>query len=627
MIFPKLKDKEKSRSFIQEFGGYNSAVRIGEGEFSDLLNLSSKDYPVLSTREPRGRIAEVDAKYKVCGFAASNDLYAVVLYDESANSARLAFGNDTVNITTENIYTIGLDHNDDERKIVFFGAYICVFPDQCYINTFDPTKDCGKMRGAFCKFSAELTGSYYPESYESGGLRLGTAVLTEKEREEWEFKDKTEYYITIDERGNILKSDFFGVYLITCEHTEDREFILRSLRNMFGNVDYNNDFDETNKTFTVKARIPYVSIDTTGTERNFSVSHFAVSVSILDNTVYHRGKTIENVAKKLSNPFFDHVVECQNRLWGCLFGKNPNGDTVNAIYATALGTFDEWYTSDGGTAAAAYEVSVGSRGAFTAATVIGQNPVFFKEDVVHKVYVSATGAHQVVNTEIRGVDDGSTASLVHINEGIIYKSRGAVVVYSGSSVSSISSVLGDLSSYSVVAAGAARDKYVMLCRNPAEEAIIFSYDLNRGIWHKENLSCDVTVESTDKVFMAALDGKLIIAVKNKFYSYEHFGAEDKEGRISFMLESGDIGYSSPDKKYLTRLDLRISLGFGSLLRIWIQYDGDGAWINLHNAHGIDSEPAPIVLPVIPRRCDHFRIKLTGAGDFKLYGIAKEMTVI
>jgi hypothetical protein len=30
----------------------------------------------------------------------------------------------------------------------------------------------------------------------------------------------------------------------------------------------------------------------------------------------------------------------------------------------------------------------------------------------------------------------------------------------------------------------------------------------------------------------------------------------------------------------------------------------------------------ITVPVIPRRCDHLRLKLTGTGDVKIYSIAR-----
>ena len=43
-----------SREMIDVFRGYNHNLRIGEGEFYDMKNLTSADYPVLSPRPKRG---------------------------------------------------------------------------------------------------------------------------------------------------------------------------------------------------------------------------------------------------------------------------------------------------------------------------------------------------------------------------------------------------------------------------------------------------------------------------------------------------------------------------------------------------------------------------------------------
>ena len=41
---------------IIEFKGLNRKHTVAEGEMSDMMNLSSDDYPVLTQRKPRGRM-------------------------------------------------------------------------------------------------------------------------------------------------------------------------------------------------------------------------------------------------------------------------------------------------------------------------------------------------------------------------------------------------------------------------------------------------------------------------------------------------------------------------------------------------------------------------------------------
>ena len=54
MKLPILQELPTSREMIDVFGGYNHNLRIGEGEFYDMKNLTSSDYPVLSPRPQRG---------------------------------------------------------------------------------------------------------------------------------------------------------------------------------------------------------------------------------------------------------------------------------------------------------------------------------------------------------------------------------------------------------------------------------------------------------------------------------------------------------------------------------------------------------------------------------------------
>ena len=51
--YPHLKEQRSTRQVIDVFKGYNHNLRIGSGEFYEMENLTSDDYPVLSTRGKR----------------------------------------------------------------------------------------------------------------------------------------------------------------------------------------------------------------------------------------------------------------------------------------------------------------------------------------------------------------------------------------------------------------------------------------------------------------------------------------------------------------------------------------------------------------------------------------------
>jgi len=61
MRYPTLTELPTSREMIDVFKGYNHNLRIGGGEFYDMENLSSDNYPVLSPRSPRGVYASPNA--------------------------------------------------------------------------------------------------------------------------------------------------------------------------------------------------------------------------------------------------------------------------------------------------------------------------------------------------------------------------------------------------------------------------------------------------------------------------------------------------------------------------------------------------------------------------------------
>ena len=48
MRYPTLYSKESSRQMVDTFKGYNHNLRISDGEFFDMKNLTADHYPVLS---------------------------------------------------------------------------------------------------------------------------------------------------------------------------------------------------------------------------------------------------------------------------------------------------------------------------------------------------------------------------------------------------------------------------------------------------------------------------------------------------------------------------------------------------------------------------------------------------
>ena len=143
---------------------------------------------------------------------------------------------------------------------------------------------------------------------------------------------------------------------------------------------------------------------------------------------------------------------------------------------------------------------------------------------------------------------------------------------------------------------------------------LFVYDTEKGIWHKED---EIKAEGFcacrgDLYFIDAADKKI------KLTDGEGFNFED--GDIEWMCESGIIGIGSPDKKYLSRIDVRIALDIGGDARFYVEYDSSGTFEQVRTFFG--NSLRSFSAPIRPRRCDHLRIRIEGRGNAKIFSLTK-----
>ena len=192
------------------------------------------------------------------------------------------------------------------------------------------------------------------------------------------------------------------------------------------------------------------------------------------------------------------------------------------------------------------------------------------------------------------------------------------MVFDGSNATKISEQLGN-GRYINAVAEADGDKYVMYCE-ATDGALghVFVYDTRLGFWQKEN--ADGKIE-----FMTRHDGALLMAGDNHIkvhYAKKYAEKTEREKNITYYFESGDIGYSTPDRKYVCRLDFKVSLELGASFDVFIRYDGEDRYRSVARVRGRYESPKTETVFIMPRRCEHFRIKVSGQGNFKLYSISR-----
>ena len=600
MKYPTLTELYTSRQTIDVFGGYNHNLRIGEGEFYDMKNLTSADYPVLSPRSQRGVYVpgnEASTPTNPLGMIAKDALCYVEANEDEMTSTFYING---YPITFEGNDTL----NNKPKTLISMGSYVIIMPDKFYINTKD-FNDKGKIEKTYdaktgtatfelCKIDSEIYAIDYigesapdlPEGKdEHDDLTLwldtsgDTHVLKQysKTNSQWVSVATTYIKISFDKAKGLneifSKEDGLTISGITASEQ------LKDLNNTMVVWDVGNDY--------------------------------IVVTGILDRTATQELSESAYISIKRQMPTMDFVIESGNRLWGCHYGVALNGEVVNEIYASKLGDFKNWNTF-ASISTDSYVAGVGTDGQFTGAITHGGYPIFFKENWMHKVYGNYPANYQIQTTACRGVQKGCHKSLAIVNEILYYKSRSAICAYDGSLPVEISYALGDAYYFDAVA-GALGNKYYISMRDASWRYHLFVYDTQKGMWHKE--------DNTQAVDFCNCEGELyyIDYDTDRIKTVRGSGIQDTKP-IEWEATTGIIGTESPDKKYLSRIVLRGALEVGTTLHLQAQYDSSGTWEQVFSMSA--TKLKTFAIPIRPKRCDHLRLRFIGKGDAKIFSITK-----
>lgn len=583
--FPTLKETYTEKQMVDVFQGYNHNMKIGDGEFYDMKNLTSTYYPLLSVRPPRGHLATLTNPTAVLG--KSKLAYV--------DGSKLIYGGEDISgYLNAAGYTIS--PNMTPKHLISMGAYIVIYPDKLYINT-ENYSDCGSIEayfttieGADIKYTiCDVDGIEYtniavstsaPETPTNGSMWIdtSTAVHTLKQYSEsasmW--VDVPTVYTRIEYTG--IGKQFKRLDGVTISGCVGADNMAEQVAQLNG------------------SKIIYNCSD-----------NYIVVVGLLDQVVT---QTVGTVTISRTMPDLDFITEAENRLWGCKYGL-VNGKTVNEIYCCALGDFKNW-NQFLGLSTDSYVASVGTDGPWTGAVTHLGYPIFFKENCLHKVYISSKGAHQIMDTACRGVQNGSHFSLAVVNERLYYKSVTDVMMYDGSLPVSISGQFGNERYFDAVS-GTLGDKYYISMRDSNKKWHMFVYDTLKGFWHRE--------DNTNALQFARCNGELyFIEADNKTLMCVNGSEGTPESEVEWMAMTGLMGYTTVERKYISRFNLRMKLPPGSKMDIYIQYDSSEVWEHVGHIDGTGTKT--FMIPVRPRRCDHFQIKMEGKGDVRIYSFAK-----
>jgi len=571
---------------LQTFGGLDRSTSADIGFFADLCNTSSRSYPYLSTRKKRLYLSDIgecpSALYSVGGitYTAGKKVYFnnVLQYDGLSESKR--------------------------KTIVSMGGKIIVFPDGFYFNSLslDPngiSTEFGFLHNLFSAYSGKVTllpcisgepipktVSALPEIADNGDycldISVSPAVLYRFAASSKKWTSVMPTHICINAAGIDQKFSIGDGISVSGTDCIDGANIIT---------------DISTDTLIISGNIEDAIFFSPSAEKPFTVSR--------------------------SIPKLDFVCEHNNRLWGCRYGLNSQGVSVNEIYASKLGDPKNWNVFSG-LSTDSYSASCGSDGPFTGIVSHMGYVVFFKEKKIHRLFGTKPSNFTIYEDQFNGVATQSEASLCVLGNMVFYNSPEGICVYTGSEPKIISKQLGK-KKLNVFSASANNGLYRICCTEQDGTVSNYVYDTEKNIWHKEDDSCFIQMVPVES-------NTLAVKNDNGVFCFELLGNGDLQQNISTSLpssaqteqnfnwfaESGIFNCFVSNSEYIKNIKLRLKLNKGSSLKIFIQTSDSLMWRECGSVNS-DNGISRFLRINIPR-CDQFKIKLSGYGECTLYSV-------
>lgn len=570
---------------IIEFKGLNRRDYVEEGEMSDMQNLTSDNYPLLTPRKLRGTYPlptgvviplKIMARYnKICLIAKDS--------------------NDDVNFYFDGTKVAEINDLTEDSEMVAINTKICFFPQKTCISILQSGSTVQVITGSYTSLEASVT--------------IAAA-------------NKVDVTISNTDARMTLSGDY--------------DFSYDDAINLEGNLIYQASGDNTDITISciasciieevIKTTSPATTtlvlpretfIELTG-EGAHDIKFYSFTVGGDDEPCITR-----------TMPDLDMVIEWNNRLWGA-------NSIDNTIYACKLGDPKNWQYYQG-TSLDSYYAQQGTDGVWTGCAAYSSHIIFFKQNGMARIYGSAPSNYQITNTKCYGVEEGSRGSVVTINDKVFYKSVIGIMAYDGGTPYCVSEKFNYPFKY-VVGGSEGRKYYASIqTENIGPELMVL--DIDRGVWHKEDSSYTIGEEKHPSKFKStcSIDDKLYfithdsegLTCGNDVYPdpYLLCGAgEPTEGEISIINPYTpteiyeDMDWSATfgpfdeyieNRKIYSKLMLRLLRKKESWVKVYISID-EGDWEKVY-----EFDPASTggdYIPIIPRRCDRYSVKIEGQGD-------------
>ena len=583
-------------------GGVNYGTRYNDGELEESRGLSSARYPCLSQRRGRKKAAgytsptALYAKGKLCVVDGTDFLYdGRVVGQVTAGEKHITSINTKVVVFPDKVYY------DTENET--FQALDASYPGYAGDMTFTagtltvPEQSCFDQTAQEDTVTSGVAADEPITVYAGAGIDKTTGALT--------MRGGTEATAAELEKGDLIQYglDAATQYMVVSSSEKQADGTCR----ITGTVHQAAKHEYPVFDGVFKAGDAIEISGCTSLPGN-NGSHIVRGVSgrtmTFDRDIFTAGTEGGTVLLERKVPDLACVCECDNRIWGA------EGST---IYASALGDPTNFYVYDG-LATDSFSVAVGTDGDFTACCAYSSTVLFWKENCLHKILGNYPAQYTLYTYTVPGVQAGSEKSLAVINETLFYKGRSGVYAYAGGAPELISENFG-IRRFSHAAAGTDGERYYVSMRTEEGTWELYVFDTLPGIWLRE--------DETHAVDFAYLDGALcyLDAGNNSLMMTGQDHSE--EGRVEWSATLCRMDETAHGRKGYSRLLLRLELDTGAWLRVETSADG-APFKPVYTTH--NQRARTLQIPILPTRCDSFRIRMTGRGGCVIRSLVREFSV-
>ena len=544
-----------------EFLGLDRKPVISDGEMSNMWNLTSDNYPLLTPRKPRGKYALPDDVTIPLQIMTRFGKVAMIAKDEN-NAVNFYYNKNKIAAVT------GLT---EQTRMAIINTKICFFPQKTYLEV---TSNATTVTiGSYGNLEEKYTAS--------------TAIDVEI--------DTNNVRVTLGADHNFKYDDA---------------------------VDINGTlyFTEGGSQSTATCNVSCIIEEVTGRILSLPRDTFIELIGTEATDV-----TFVGVIKR-EMPDLDFVIEWNNRLWGA-------SSLDNTIYACKLGDPRNW-TYYQGTSMDSYYAQQGTDGVWTGCAPYSSHIIFFKQNSMTKVYGSSPSSFQIVNVQCYGVEEGSRRSVAVFNDRVFYKSIMGIMAYDGGIPYCISDNFNI--TFKNVVGGCDGKKYYASIQD-ANGYELMVLDIEKALWHKEdNIRMQDVCTLDNKLLFIAFDSDplkcsndaicsewLLCGSGNPSSGDVHIvnpdNAYEDASAMTWMAVFGPFDEFVENRKIYSKILLRLAREAESEVSIYISInEGDWELVQKFSPTSTGGD----YIPIIPRRCDRYSIKIEGKGACSIKSLTR-----